>query len=122
MLLLERMYDYPLLTKEDEIECYKTKNYEKLVLHNIRLAAHIVNKKYVGTNYTEDLIAEAIIGLYIASTKFNPKRGRFTTIAHREITRRLHQQYGRYTKNLIYLPDHVVFKMRKQREKEKENQ
>lgn len=53
---------------------------EKLILHNLRLVAHIVRKYYASSKCSEDLVSVGTIGLVKAVDSFNPKNGaRFAT-------------------------------------------
>lgn len=55
---------------------------EKLILHNLRLVAHIVRKYYAAAKNSEDLVSIGTIGLVKAVDTFNPKNGaRFATYA-----------------------------------------
>lgn len=78
----------PPLSAKEERECFAAMKAgdmaarEKLILHNLRLVAHIV-KKYGGNeSQSEDLISIGTIGLIKAIDSFNPKNGaRFATYA-----------------------------------------
>lgn len=55
---------------------------DKLILHNLRLVAHIVKKYYVSYKEQDDLISIGTIGLIKAIDSFNPANGtRFATYA-----------------------------------------
>ncbi len=55
---------------------------ERLILHNLRLVAHIVKKYYTGYKEQEDLISIGTIGLIKAIDSFRPDSGaRFATYA-----------------------------------------
>lgn len=55
---------------------------EKLILHNLRLVAHIVRKYYGTAKNQEDLVSIGTIGLIKAVDSFNPTNGaRFATYA-----------------------------------------
>lgn len=55
---------------------------EKLILHNLRLVAHIVKKYYTGYKEQEDLISIGTVGLIKAIDSFRPDSGaRFATYA-----------------------------------------
>lgn len=47
----------------------------RLILHNLRLVAHIVRKYYAGNRNQEDLISIGTIGLVKAIDTFNPDNG-----------------------------------------------
>lgn len=80
----------PPLTREQEVECFQRwKNgdvdaKEKLILHNMRLVAHVC-KKYVGADEEmEELISIGTIGLMKAVVSFKQDYGsRFATYAVR---------------------------------------
>ncbi|MBE6604928.1 MAG: sigma-70 family RNA polymerase sigma factor [Ruminococcaceae bacterium] len=55
---------------------------ERLILHNLRLVAHIVRKYYGTAKNAEDLVSIGTIGLVKATDTFNPTNGaRFATYA-----------------------------------------
>ncbi|MBQ3064526.1 MAG: RNA polymerase sporulation sigma factor SigK [Clostridia bacterium] len=55
---------------------------EKLILHNLRLVAHIVRKYYGTAKNAEDLVSIGTIGLVKAVDSFNPTNGaKFATYA-----------------------------------------
>lgn len=55
---------------------------EQLILHNLRLVAHIVRKYYGAAKNSEDLVSIGTIGLVKAVDTFNPTNGaRFATYA-----------------------------------------
>ena len=55
---------------------------ERLILHNLRLVAHIVRKYYGSAKNQEDLVSIGTIGLVKAVDTFNPTNGaRFATYA-----------------------------------------
>lgn len=55
---------------------------EKLILHNLRLVAHIVRKYYSTSKSPDDLVSVGTIGLVKAVDSFNVKNGaRFATYA-----------------------------------------
>lgn len=80
----------PPLTRDEEVDCFiQWKNgdvnaKEKLILHNMRLVAHVA-KKYVGAEEEmEELISIGTIGLIKAVTSFKQDYGsRFATYAVR---------------------------------------
>ena len=79
---LKEASQYPLLTKEEEIQFAKEKRYDELVCSNLRLVVHTA-KKYINRGLElDDLIQEGNMGLMKASTKFNPDKGfKFSTYA-----------------------------------------
>ena len=80
----------PPLSEEEERECFRRcregdeKAREKLIVHNLRLVAHIVKKYYVTCKNQEDLISIGTIGLIKAVDSFDSANGaRFATYAGR---------------------------------------
>ena len=78
----------PPLDKEEERRCFElcrkgdAKAREKLILHNLRLVAHIVKKYFVTCKNQEDLISIGTIGLIKAIDSFDISNGaRFATYA-----------------------------------------
>lgn len=77
----------PPLCAEEERECFVRAREngdddarEKLILHNLRLVAHIVRKYYSSSKCSEDLVSVGTIGLVKAVDSFNPRSGtRFAT-------------------------------------------
>ncbi len=78
----------PPLSSKEEKECFQ-KAFEgnedarqKLILHNLRLVAHIVRKYYASARNPEDLISIGTIGLVKAVDTFRTENGaRFATYA-----------------------------------------
>jgi len=57
---------------------------DKLIVHNLRLVAHIVKRHYSGNKEQDDLISIGTIGLIKASSTFDCEKGiRFATYASR---------------------------------------
>ena len=80
----------PPLSDEEERECFRLcregdeKAREKLIVHNLRLVAHIVKKYYITCKNQEDLISIGTIGLIKAVDSFDSANGaRFATYAGR---------------------------------------
>ncbi len=78
----------PPLSAAEEREAFTAKSAgdmaarEKLILHNLRLVAHIVRKYYGAAKNSEDLVSIGTIGLVKAVDSFNPTNGaRFATYA-----------------------------------------
>lgn len=110
---------YPLLSKEEEHDL-SVKMFngdksakEKMVNHNLRLAAHVARKYMNCGAEVEDLIQEACIGLMRATDTYNPTTGyRFSTYAFWWIR----QAVNRYVDNsigTIRIPVHAREKMRR---------
>ena len=80
----------PPLSDAEEKECFRLCREgdeharEKLILHNLRLVAHIVKKYYITCKNQEDLISIGTIGLIKAVDSFDATNGaRFATYAGR---------------------------------------
>ncbi len=78
----------PPLPKEEELRCFRQaalgddKARERLILHNLRLVAHIVRKYYPSAKNQEDLVSIGSIGLVKAVDSFRVENGaRFATYA-----------------------------------------
>ena len=78
----------PPLSAAEEREAFEAKSAgdmsarERLILHNLRLVAHIVRKYYGAAKNSEDLVSIGTIGLVKAVDSFNPTNGaRFATYA-----------------------------------------
>ena len=78
----------PPLEKEEEAACFAAaakgddQAREKLILHNLRLVAHIVRKYYPTAKNQDDLISIGSIGLVKAVDSFRIENGaRFATYA-----------------------------------------
>ena len=76
------------LTAQEEADCFRLmrqgdeKAREKLILHNLRLVAHIVKKYYTACDSQDDLISIGTIGLIKAIDSFSVENGtRFATYA-----------------------------------------
>lgn len=78
----------PPLSQKDEQECFRLSANgdedarQKLILHNLRLVAHIVRKYYTSARNPEDLVSIGTIGLVKAVDTFRVENGaRFATYA-----------------------------------------
>ena len=78
----------PPLTSKEEHECFlkaakgDEESRQKLILHNLRLVAHIVRKYYTTARNPEDLVSIGTIGLVKAVDTFRVENGaRFATYA-----------------------------------------
>jgi RNA polymerase sporulation-specific sigma factor len=88
-LRVDDMSSFPQpLSAREESECFRLMREgdesarEKLILHNMRLVAHIVKKYYTSSDSQEDLISIGTIGLIKAIDSFNVENGtRFATYA-----------------------------------------
>ena len=110
---MKEIYNYDLLTQEQEIEYAKNKNYDALVSANLRLVVNIA-KKYKGRGVQFiDLIQEGNMGLMVAAEKFDPEKGfRFSTYA----TYWIQQYIGRAVANqarTVRIPLHIYSRINK---------
>ena len=88
-LRVEDINSFPQpLTAQEEADCFRLmrqgdeKAREKLILHNLRLVAHIVKKYYTASDSQDDLISIGTIGLIKAIDSFSVENGtRFATYA-----------------------------------------
>ena len=78
----------PPLSADEERACFskakagESKAREKLILHNLRLVAHIVKKYYSSYKEQDDLISIGTVGLIKAIDSFKADKGaRFATYA-----------------------------------------
>lgn len=77
----EEAYYLELLRGEDKDKAKAAK--EKLIMHNLRLVAHITKKYQSTPEDAEDYISIGIIGLMKAIDTFDAGRGRLATYACR---------------------------------------
>lgn len=88
-LHFERKNMFPKqLTPKEEAECIQQvaqgndKARDKLIIHNMRLVAYIVKKKYPEARDAEDLVSIGTIGLIRAAETFDYQKGnQFSTYA-----------------------------------------
>lgn len=78
----------PALSKEEEFDCLErckkgdVDARNKLIVHNLRLVAHVVRKYYTANKNTDDLISVGTVGLIKAVDTFNCSNGtKFATYA-----------------------------------------
>ncbi len=83
----EEAYYLSLLKGADKEKAKDAK--DKLIMHNLRLVAHIVKKYQASPEDAEDYISIGIIGLMKAIDTFDVKRGRLATYACRCIDNEL---------------------------------
>lgn len=83
----EEAYYLSLLKGEDRIRAKEAK--DKLIMHNLRLVAHITKKYQNSPEDAEDYISIGIIGLMKAIDTFDAGRGRLATYACRCIDNEL---------------------------------
>lgn len=83
----EEAYCLSLLRGEDRMLAKEAK--DKLIMHNLRLVAHITKKYQSAPEDTEDYISVGIIGLMKAIDSFDASRGRLATYACRCIDNEL---------------------------------
>lgn len=83
----------------------------KLIEHNLRLAAHIAKKYAQSSADQEDLISIGSIGLIKAVHTFRPEAGKLTTYASRCIENEIlmHLRANRKNRNVILMGEYVGF-------------
>lgn len=126
-LYLSELGNYPILTREEEIELFKKYNetgsmeaYDKIIKHNLRLAVSVACA-YTGRGLELlDLIQEANIGLIKAVEKFDYRKGyKFSTYAiwwlRQSVTRGISD-----TSRVIRIPVHAIEKINKMRDYSRE--
>ena len=81
------------LSQKEELRCFQQMRAgdatarEKLILHNMRLVAHIIKKYYTNQTEQEDLLSIGTVGLMKAVSTFDYEKGaRFATYASRCIS------------------------------------
>ena len=89
----------PNLTSEEERQAFLQMRggdedaRQKLILHNLRLVAHIVRKYYSTSKNQDDLVSIGTIGLVKAVDSYNIDTGaRFATYAAKCIQNEIHSQ------------------------------
>lgn len=110
---IKEIYNYDLLTQEQEIEFAKNKDYDALVSANLRLVVNVAKKyKNRGVQFI-DLVQEGNMGLMVAAKKFDPDKGfRFSTYA----TYWIQQYIGRAVANqarTVRIPLHIYSRINK---------
>ena len=126
-LYLSELGNYPVLTREEEIELFKKYNetgsmeaYDKIIKHNLKLAVSVACA-YTGRGLELlDLIQEANIGLIKAVEKFDYRKGyKFSTYAtwwlRQSVTRGISD-----TSRVIRIPVHAIEKINKMRDYSRE--
>ncbi len=104
------------LSKEEELEClrliaggdFKARN--KLIEHNLRLVAYIVNKHYSESKDSEDLISIGTIGLIKAAETFDLSKDiSFSTYASTCIQNQIKMYFrkNKYKNTEVYLNDPI---------------
>ncbi len=105
----------PLSSKEEKEYLIKAKQGDKeaknlLIIHNLRLVAHIVKKYYSNTNDQDDLISIGTIGLIKAINSFNyEKKVRLSTYASKCIENEIlmHLRNQKKLVNEVYISDPI---------------
>ena len=94
------------LSQKEELRCFQQMRAgdalarEKLILHNMRLVAHIIKKYYTNQAEQEDLLSIGTVGLMKAVSTFDYEKGaRFATYASRCIENEIRMQFRRERKN-----------------------
>lgn len=109
--------NYPrLLTKREEADLTKraasgdAQARDKLIEHNLRLVAYIVNKHYSESKDIEDLISIGTIGLIRAAETFDPEKDiSFSTYASTCIQNQIKMYFrkNKHRANELYLNDPI---------------
>ena len=93
------------LSQKEELRCFQQMRAgdalarEKLILHNMRLVAHIIKKYYTNQTEQEDLLSIGTVGLMKAVSTFDYEKGaRFATYASRCIENEILMYLRRYSK------------------------
>ena len=94
------------LSQKEELRCFQQMRAgdalarEKLILHNMRLVAHIIKKYYTNQTEQEDLLSIGTVGLMKAVSTFDYEKGaRFATYASRCIENEIRMQFRRERKS-----------------------
>ncbi len=73
-----------IMSSAESTEFEKKEARDKIIVHNLRLVAYIVNKKYPDFADIDDLVSIGTIGLIRAAETFDPsKNNKFSTYASR---------------------------------------
>lgn len=115
MLYPLKSFPQPLNTEEEAYVIEKCKAGSKeardsLVVHNLRLVAHIVKKYYTGNKDIDDLISIGTIGLIKAIDTFDPNKGiKLATYASRCIDNELLMMFrsGKKQSKEVYLSEPI---------------
>lgn len=108
------------LSSREEAECIgeladtsptvREKAREKLIVHNLRLVAYIVNKNYPDTKDPDDLVSIGTIGLIRAVETFDSKKGnQFSTYASKCIDNQIKMHFRKIKHQLteVYINDPI---------------
>ena len=118
------IFDHPLLTSEEErtlleeavgdrLKGFDGQARETLVLHNLRLAARMASKFQGRGMDLDDLVSEAILGLFEGIDHFDTHyQNRFSTYASWWISQRLHRAVTRQGRT-VRLPDNIARNLRR---------
>lgn len=104
---------YPLLTKEQEMDAFKRKDYDLLVLSNLRLVVNLAKTRQNQGVELPDLVQFGIEGLCIAARRFNYKKNlRFSTFAYYLVRKHINRAVSSYGR-AIRIPENAIFLMRR---------
>lgn len=99
--------EYKLLSEDEEVECYNNKDFDKLILHNARLVFSIGFRRcYKDQIPIEDVISAGFECLVKAAHAFDPKKGRFSTLAVVSIHRAIRGELE--TNVLVHIPQNKI--------------
>lgn len=98
------------LSQKEEAECISriaagdSAARDKLIIHNLRLVAYIVNKKYSDSNDADDLVSIGTIGLIRAAETFDYSKGnQFSTYASKCIDNQIKMYFRKQKHRLTEL-------------------
>ena len=104
------------LSQKEELRCFQQMRAgdasarEKLILHNMRLVAHIIKKYYTNQTEQEDLLSIGTVGLMKAVSTFDYEKGaRFATYASRCIENEILMHFRNKKKSAqdVYISDPI---------------
>lgn len=104
------------LSRKEEAECLKraaegdSEARDKLIIHNLRLVAYIVNKKYPDAKDADDLVSIGTIGLIRAAETFDcSQNNRFSTYASRCIDNqiKMHFRKMKHKQTELYISEPI---------------
>lgn len=104
------------LSRKEESDCLKkiaegdAEARDKLIVHNLRLVAYIVNKKYPDAKDADDLVSIGTIGLIRAAETFDcSQNNRFSTYASRCIDNqiKMHFRKMKHKQTELYISEPI---------------
>ena len=104
------------LSQKEEAECIRqiaegnSEARDKLIIHNLRLVAYIVNKNYPDAKDSDDLVSIGTIGLIRAAETFDYQKGnQFSTYASKCIDNQIKMHFRKIKHQLteLYINDPI---------------